>query len=316
MSVYSKNFKHQLIWQKSLELVQEIYALTRQLDITKQKNLITQLRNNVDALHSNIALSLIKIYSNSYNDIILQSLDLCDNLRVQILFLLKEQYVTEIMAKDKLENEIVEETKFEEAEAETKADAEVKEEPIKEAVQEQKAEDTNSKEEVQEKAEEQEVVVEEDLPAGKDLVTVEEQSAEEVAEIKAKEEEIPNPTERILIAGIEYSVEDLEKLVKDFNELSTKYSTLQANVHSEKVEGLFNKYSNVLDKEDVAELKADASKLSIEDLETKIFAVIGRKSFSAKKVEQEQPEYSISQIKLSTGKFSTGNKLDDLVNKL
>ncbi|HNW20281.1 MAG TPA: four helix bundle protein [Bacteroidales bacterium] len=103
MSVYSKNFKHQLIWQKSLELVQEIYALTRQLDITKQKNLITQLRNNVDALHSNIALSLIKIYSNSYNDIILQSLDLCDNLRAQILLLLKDQYITEIIANDKLE---------------------------------------------------------------------------------------------------------------------------------------------------------------------------------------------------------------------
>ena len=220
------------------------------------------------------------------------------------------------LAKDKLENEIVEETKFEEAEAETKADAEVKEEPIKEAAQEQKAEDTDSKEKAQEKAEEQEVVVEEDLKEGKDLVTVEEQSVEEVAEIKAKEEEIPNPAERILIAGIEYSVEDLEKLVKDFNELSTKYSTLQANVHSEKVEGLFNKYSNVLDKEDVAELKADASKLSIEDLETKIFAVIGRKSFSAKKVEQEQPEIKFSQIKLSTGKVSTGNKLDDLVNKL
>ncbi|HOY91313.1 MAG TPA: four helix bundle protein, partial [Bacteroidales bacterium] len=103
LSVYSKNFKHQLIWQKSLELVQEIYALTRQLDITKQKNLITQLRNNVDALHSNIALSLIKIYSNSYNDIILQSLDLCDNLRAQILLLLKDQYITEIIANDKLE---------------------------------------------------------------------------------------------------------------------------------------------------------------------------------------------------------------------
>lgn len=103
MSVYSKNFKHQLIWQKTLELVQDIYALTRQLPIDKQNNMITQLRNNVDALHSNIALSLIKIYSNNYNNIILESLDLCDNLRVQILFLLKEQYITEIMANDKLE---------------------------------------------------------------------------------------------------------------------------------------------------------------------------------------------------------------------
>ncbi|MDD3630207.1 MAG: four helix bundle protein [Bacteroidales bacterium] len=103
MSVYSKNFKHQLIWQKTLELVQDIYALTRQLPIDKQNNMIIQLRNNVDALHSNIALSLIKIYSNNYNNIILESLDLCDNLRVQILFLLKEQYITEIMANDKLE---------------------------------------------------------------------------------------------------------------------------------------------------------------------------------------------------------------------
>ncbi len=103
MSVYSKNFKHQLIWQKTLELVQDIYALTRQLPIDKQNNVITQLRNNVDALHSNIALSLINIYSNNYNNIILESLDLCDNLRVQILFLLKEQYITEIMANDKLE---------------------------------------------------------------------------------------------------------------------------------------------------------------------------------------------------------------------
>lgn len=103
MSVYSKNFKHQLIWQKSLELVEDIYALTRQLPIAKQKNLITQMRNNVDALHSNIALSAIKIYSNSYDDIIKESLDLCDSLRKQILSLQQQQYITELIAKEKLE---------------------------------------------------------------------------------------------------------------------------------------------------------------------------------------------------------------------
>lgn len=221
------------------------------------------------------------------------------------------------LAKDKLENEAVEETKFEEAEdvvEETQSDLDNAD--TEEEVKVETDSEAEELKEQEEKEEDAEVKAEADLPAGKDSVSVDEQTVEEVAEIKAQEEEIPNPTERILIAGIEYSVEDLEKLVKDFNELSTKYSTLQADVHSEKVEGLLNKYSNVLDKEDVAELKADASKLSIEDLETKIFAVIGRKSFSAKKVEQKQPEYSISQIKLSTGKFSTGNKLDDLVNKL
>ncbi len=103
MSVYSKNFKHQLIWQKSLELVQDIYALTRQLPISKHKNLITQMRNNVDALHSNIALSIIKIYSNSYQDIIIESLDLCDSLRLQLLSLQKQQYISELIAKEKLE---------------------------------------------------------------------------------------------------------------------------------------------------------------------------------------------------------------------
>jgi four helix bundle protein len=103
LSVYSKNFKHQLIWQKSLELVQDIYALTRQLPISKHKNLITQMRNNVDALHSNIALSIIKIYSNSYQDIIIESLDLCDSLRLQLLSLQKQQYISELIAKEKLE---------------------------------------------------------------------------------------------------------------------------------------------------------------------------------------------------------------------
>lgn len=221
------------------------------------------------------------------------------------------------LAKGKLENKIVEETKFEEAEETTEeiqSDLDGADEEEVKVETEAETEDISEVEEEAEVEEQEEAVA--DFPAGKDSVTIEEQSIEKVAEIKAKEKEIPNPTERILIAGIEYSVEDLEKLVKDFNELSTKYSTLQADVHSEKVEGLFNKYSNVLDKEDVAELKADASKLSIEDLETKIFAVIGRKSFSAKKVEQEQPEIKFSQIKLSTGKVSTGNKLDDLVNKL
>lgn len=221
------------------------------------------------------------------------------------------------LAKDKLENEVVEETKFEETEAETKADTEVKEEPIKEAVQEQKAEDTDSKKEVQEKVEEQEVAVEEDLKEGKDTVVVEEQTIEEVAEIRAEQEELPNPIERILIADNEYTISDLEKIINDYNELSTKYSTLQAEVHKEKVNDLFEKYSNALDVKDIENLKASADKLSIEELETKIFAEIGRKSFSTVRVEKEQPEIKFSQIKLSTSEVvNTGNKLDELVNKL
>lgn len=217
---------------------------------------------------------------------------------------------------DTLKNEVLEETKFEEAQEPSEENSEDFGLDLENVEEGLKTIEENKK--ASEKAkEEEDAEVQADFPKTEDLVTVDAQTVDEVAEIKAQEEVIPNPVERITIAGVEYSIEDLEKLVGDYNELQTKYSTLQADIHKEKVDALFNKYMNSLSSEELEAIKSKAQETSLEDLETQIFAVIGRKSFSTEKVEKEVEQPTISQIKFSTSSFvKTGNKLDELVSKL
>ena len=64
------------------------------------------------------------------------------------------------------------------------------------------------------------------------------------------------------------------------------------------------------------ELKDKANGLSISELETQIFAVIGKKNYSTKPVNQIQEK----EIKFSTVKFATEDKpkseLDAILNSL
>ncbi|EGQ3407791.1 hypothetical protein H5705_000851 [Staphylococcus pseudintermedius] len=142
----------------------------------------------------------------------------------------------------------------------------------------------NEDEEDEEEESEEEVKVELDSKPVKEQVIVDKQDVEEAAEvhkeIQKAQEELPKVTDLIKVLGKEYSVEDITNLLKELNEVKEKYSALEQQVHQEKVTSLFNSYSSKLTSDELEELKAKSDKLSITELETEIFATIGKKSLT------------------------------------
>ncbi|EHS7170534.1 hypothetical protein KWC93_001456 [Staphylococcus pseudintermedius] len=142
----------------------------------------------------------------------------------------------------------------------------------------------NEDEEDEEEESEEGVKVELDSKPVKEQVIVDKQDVEEAAEvhkeIQKAQEELPKVTDLIKVLGKEYSVEDITNLLKELNEVKEKYSALEQQVHQEKVTSLFNSYSSKLTSDELEELKAKSDKLSITELETEIFATIGKKSLT------------------------------------
>lgn len=52
---YGKSYKQLIVWQKSLELVDQVYELTKQLPDSEKFNLISQMRRCAVSIPSNIA---------------------------------------------------------------------------------------------------------------------------------------------------------------------------------------------------------------------------------------------------------------------
>lgn len=145
-------------------------------------------------------------------------------------------------------------------------------------------ENSHEDESSDEEESEEEVKVESDSKPVKEQVIVDKQDVEEAAEvhkeIQKAQEELPKVTDLIKVLGKEYSVEDITNLLKELNEVKEKYSALEQQVHQEKVTSLFNSYSSKLTSDELEELKAKSDKLSITELETEIFATIGKKSLT------------------------------------
>lgn len=215
-----------------------------------------------------------------------------------------------------------EETNFEEVKEEA-VSAEVTEEEKQEPEVEKEAPKrkraTRKKKEEPAVEEEKEEVAAEEQPVV-EKITVEEQSIDDVAKIREEkrkeQEELPNPVDLITVAGEGYSVQDIENLIAERNEFQVKYETLAKEVHEEKVEALFNKYSKALSSEEISELKEKAQNFSVEELETQICAVIGKNTFSNKNFsKEEKQEVKFSKVNtLVTNK--PANKLDEILNNL
>ncbi|WP_415408910.1 hypothetical protein [Staphylococcus agnetis] len=149
----------------------------------------------------------------------------------------------------------------------------------------------------------------------KDVETVDE-IGKVHGDIRKSQEKLPKPSELIIVGGVEYSVKDVEELLnkaKQLETVSVEYSNLKEQVHNEKVQSLFNKYSDRLTSEEIESLKSKSNEITINDLETQIFAIIGRKSFSSK--TQSEEKVSISKIGLSFSN-NKANTLDAILEEL
>lgn len=181
-------------------------------------------------------------------------------------------------------------------------------------------EPTEKVEEVPEESKEESPESSEAPKAAIDNVIVDPQTVDEAAEvrknIKEQQENLPEPADMIIVSGVEYSAKDIEELIAEKESFKANFEALQKEVHEEKVSALFSKFSNQLEAEEMKELKEKANGLSISELETQIFAVIGKKNYSTIPVNQNQEK----EIKFSAVKFATEDKpkseLDAILNSL
>ncbi|MEB6232610.1 hypothetical protein JTZ62_04425 [Mammaliicoccus sciuri] len=175
-------------------------------------------------------------------------------------------------------------------------------------------------EDVPEESNEETPVIPDAPKAAADTVVVDPQTIEDIAEvrkgIKKQQEDLPEPVDMIIVSGVEYSAKDIESLIAEKDSFKANFKALQKEVHEEKVNALFSKFSNQLEAEEMKELKEKANDLSVTELETQIFAVIGKKNYSTKPINQNQEK----EIKFSAVKFATEDKhntdLDAILNSL
>lgn len=215
----------------------------------------------------------------------------------------------------------------EKAQEEPTSKTEVTEEPKTKA----KAKVTSTKEEKvleTEKQEKQEKPSEEPIidapPSVEDQVVVQTEEVGDVIdthkEVKDDIDNLPEATDMITISGVEYSAEDiatklteLASVKSQLAEYQSKFEALQKEVHAEKVEQLFSTHKDSLSIESIEKLKAQADGITLPELETLIYAEIGRQNYSAKPKTQVKPNQpTFSHVGIPVNKTSK-TSLEDIV---
>lgn len=198
-------------------------------------------------------------------------------------------------------------------EPETKAKAKVA------SAKEEKVLETK-KQEKQEKPSEEPII--DTPPSVEDQVVVQTEEVDDVIdthkEVKDDIDNLPEAADMITISGVEYSAEDIaEKLTElasvksQLAEYQSKFEALQKEVHAEKVEQLFSTHKDSLSIESIEKLKAQADGITLPELETLIYAEIGRQNYSAKP-KAETNATNFSQVAIPVNKTSN-NSLEDIV---
>lgn len=135
-----------------------------------------------------------------------------------------------------------------------------------------------------------------------DEVVSDENSVENVEEVKDKTEEIP--TEEVQHEDFELKFNELQveygKLVSKYNDMENELVRLQ-NFEKEVLlakrmkqeEELFNKFTMLNGNEEFELLKSDCSQYSLNEIENMCFAMIGRQSFSAKQKPKNNNQTSL-----------------------
>lgn len=216
---------------------------------------------------------------------------------------------------------------FEEQEVKEKAQEETTSKT--EVVEEPKTKVTSAKEEKvleTEEQEKQEKPSEETIidapPSAEDQVLVQTEEVGDVIdthkEVKDDIDNLPEAADMITVSGVEYSAEEIaEKLTElssvksQLAEYQSKFEALQKEVHAEKVEQLFSTHKDSLSIESIEKLKAQADGITLPELETLIYAEIGRQNYSAKP-KAETNTTNFSQVAIPVNKTSN-NSLEDIV---
>lgn len=80
-----KNYKDLIVWQKSIDLVVEIYKTTKDFPREELYGLISQIRRASVSIPSNIAEGYMRFYRKEYIKFLLIALGSCAELETQII---------------------------------------------------------------------------------------------------------------------------------------------------------------------------------------------------------------------------------------
>ena len=90
-----KSFKDLRIWQKGIEIVTDIYILTKKFPKEELFSLTSQLRHSAISIPSNIAEGFKRFHNKEYKQFLFITLGSCAELETQIIIAKELKYIDE-----------------------------------------------------------------------------------------------------------------------------------------------------------------------------------------------------------------------------
>ncbi len=90
-----KSFKELRIWQKGIEIVSDIYILTKKFPKEELFGLTSQLRRSAISVPSNIAEGFKRFHNKEYKQFLFIALGSCAELETQIIIAKELKYINE-----------------------------------------------------------------------------------------------------------------------------------------------------------------------------------------------------------------------------
>ena len=93
-----KSFKDLRIWQKGIQLVEDVYAVSRSFPKEEVYGLQSQLRRSAVSIPSNIAEGFARLHNKEYRNFLYISLGSCAELTTQVVIASRLKYIEETKA--------------------------------------------------------------------------------------------------------------------------------------------------------------------------------------------------------------------------
>lgn len=93
-----KSFKDLRIWQKGIQLVEDVYAVSRGFPKEEIYSLQSQLRRSAVSIPSNIAEGFARLHNKEYRNFLYIALGSCAELTTQIIIASRLKYIEKVKA--------------------------------------------------------------------------------------------------------------------------------------------------------------------------------------------------------------------------
>lgn len=95
-----KDYKDLQVWQKGIELVKEIYTITKKFPKDELFSLVSQMRRSAVSIPSNIAEGWMRQHRNEYVQFIYHALGSCGELDTQVIIANSSGYMDDKKLED------------------------------------------------------------------------------------------------------------------------------------------------------------------------------------------------------------------------